>query len=362
MKLRFGHVIAACAMLLAIGTEASAAPRNTKVLVAAPTNDVLAGRVAQELRAVGFTPLPWPDRTGCSPAAVEESAAKAAVIAAVCTDGKALVVWSMEGHTIRLKDFVNPPENDREAIAAIAIRAAEVTRAQVKLDGDSATSVEKTASPEKAKATAGEVAGAQLESIEELMPEERREDQREERIYFEVPTHKRGPEYVSFSLGPAALIGVDVSIPTISTELELGVSRRFAPFLRLEIPAGSEVNGGGSGPPLRLRPGFAAAGGHYLFASNESAVQPRVGAGLAYAWMSMTSVETTSDPPPSDLRVLAGFIDGALSIRIAGPIRFTPNALLGSSLSRMVAQSRNVAVAYWGQPIIVLAARAEVQF
>ncbi len=320
-----------------------------RVLVGGAPDDPVVMRLSKELGALGFETVRGGPLEGCARSAVVTAALDAQAIAAACSSVDQVGVWTSEGSTFRLRDVVVAAEGGAETLA---VRAAEVTRATIALRESEET-----------------------EPKEPPVPVLTADDKPPARDAVTPAPTKPLPRYaplVSGSVGISTLLGIDVSVASVSGELAIGVLRRLAVAARIEYPLEDRELTRNS-TDVAVAPAFAGLSAVLPVTDASSFIIPRFGAGAGVVWVRAThrGGETfgstglvSSTPAGGDATVVspAVFASAGLSMRVGGPLRVGTDGLLGATASRVVVRDRGTPVAFYGVPFGALALRVELMF
>ena len=353
--------LATCAatFALVLGTLGVAQAGSTKVVVAGPEQDPIAGRLQKELVAMGFDPVRVDDAAACSRASIAGWIKETHAAGAACSNGSKVTVWVVGRAGVRVADVVTANDADGEGASdVVALRAAEVTRATLELpDGDEAAPPPPPPAPTWRSAPSTPAVD----------------------VVQSRPTPKEPPPRtpkVLFGAGVSGVLGADAKDPALDFALEFRVQRYFAIAARVDVPLQS-TNISTSHADFKIAPAVFASGLSFPLAGVDSVVVPRVGSGLGVVWL--RSEATTNNIDPNTLNVPATFtpsastnradifsplvyLNAALSVRIAGPFHIAVEGMLGTTTYRMVVRDQGVPVAYFGQPLATLAMRGELAF
>jgi hypothetical protein len=351
-----GPAFLAIGALLAIGLSClarQAHAANARVVVAGPEHDPIASRMQKELVAMGFELSGIDDATGCSRSAVTAWVDENAATAVVCSDGTSVSVWIASGSGLRIADIVRSSHHVDAAPDLLAVRAAEIARARLELPAGE---------PDGEVTIAIPVSTPQPDAD---MPPVRRRASR--------PRPAPWTPAVTIGAGTSVVVGADATSPALAVAASVRVFRSMAVAARAEVPflpTSVAIPRG----TVRIFPTVVSVGPLFSLASADSLLVPRFGGGVGAVWLSSNaSVSTTStvagggstSESTSGTDVIVSpmfYANAALSLRVVGPFRVVLDGLLGTTAHRMVVRDQGVHVAYWGQPFVALAARAELAF
>jgi hypothetical protein len=169
----------------------------------------------------------------------------------------------------------------------------------------------------------------------------------------------------AMGMGISALMGADATAAALDTEIEL----RLARYLGLSARTALTFDGvpvATSRSVVRVAPSIFGIGPVVPLTATDAFIIPRVGAGVGVVWLRSSAAlagNSSSAFGASDSIVSPmGFLSGAMSMRVGGPLRLTLEGLLGTSVHRMVVRAQGEDVAYWGQPFGTVALRGEMMF
>lgn len=341
---RAASVAVVATLSLGLASTAHAAG-STRVVVAGPEGDAVASRLQKELTAMGFEPIRVDAAAGCAAGAISAWVDEMKASAAACSDGSVATVWISSRSGLRVAEVVTPQEGDAHA-DVVAVRAAEITRASLELSA---------AEPEPSPRPAPTWSNTSPEGAD-VAP--RLAPKRATAIAPRTPVFAMG-------MGISALMGADATAAALDTEIEL----RLARYLGLSARAALTFDGvpvTTSRAVVRVAPSTFGIGPVVPLAGTDSFIIPRLGAGVGVVWLRSAAALATggsntfgaSDSIVSPM----GFLSGAMSMRVGGPLRLTLEALLGTSAHRMVVRAQGEDVAYWGQPFGAVALRGELMF
>jgi hypothetical protein len=334
----------AVAAAFSLGLPGTAHAASARVVVAGPEGDAVASRLQKELTAMGFEPIRVDEADGCAAGAISAWVDEMKASAAACSDGRVATVWISTRSGLRVADVITPQEGDAHA-DVVAVRAAEITRASVEL---SASEPEPAPRPAPTWSNASPFDG----DVPAKPPK------RATRATPRTPVFAMG-------MGIAALMGADATAAALDTEIEL----RLARYVGLSARAALSFDGvpvATSRAVVRVAPSVFGVGPVVPLAGTESFIIPRLGAGIGVVWLRSSAAgasDSSSTFGPSDSIVSPmGFLSGAMSMRVGGPLRLTLEGLLGTTAHRMVVRAQREDVAYWGQPFGTVALRGELMF
>jgi hypothetical protein len=358
-RAHLGPTLAVVAAGLLGSGIANAAPQ--KVLVGGADGDSIAARVQKELTALGFDAQRVGALDGCVRKSVVSAAAEQNAIAAACSDGEQVGIWVSDGKVLRLRDVVVARDEGDRAREITAVRAAEVTRANIALH----ESEEENASrPSPA-----------VKTVEPIKIDPGWESfDRPSKAPSVVVSTNRAPMFV-VGAGMSALLGADSSVGAVSGQVQVGFLKHLTATARLDYPV--ESSGlQGTNSSVRIRPGFTGLGVGLPILKPTSFIIPRFGGGLGLAWIHArkpAGSASTNPFGPNNIVIsntegtdtVASFAlygDAGVSMRVIGPFRLAADGVFGTTTSRLVAREQGVKVAYWGQPFAVFSMRAELLF
>ncbi|HEY8078095.1 MAG TPA: hypothetical protein VIF62_28405 [Labilithrix sp.] len=340
MKCRVALVLA----LLALPRVATAdEPR--RVVVSGPQNDAVAARVVKELVAMGFDVVRAPDGADCTRRAVAARLRDEGGDAAACSDGDSVAIWIAEPAAPRLRDVVVVRDDDAHSREVAAVRAAEIARASLQLD-EPAPLPPPTREPE-------------LEPASSLpVPADR----------ATPPTSQRRTATLLAGFGVGTAINPGATVGTLTGRIEIGVLRHVSLALRADIPFDArnlDVSSTATSP-IKASSGFVGAGVSFPFLPPSSILVPRLGGGFALLWVKTTSTGIVPSGEAADQStsgsMLGAYADGALSLRIYGPLRIAVDGAIGATPARVVVRDSTFAnVAYFGQPFGAFGSRLELE-
>jgi hypothetical protein len=341
------------AALLALPSAAYGS--NTRVVVAGPENDPIAARLQKELTALGYEPVRVDDAAACAGGSVTAWMAEMHASGAACSDGKSVVVYTASPSAgVRVADVVEPHAGDDSAPDVVALRAAEVARASIEL---APAAADAAPAPATSQPTWSSAVPPQVDA-----------GLRDRK----GPAPPRFTPPVTASGGMSALMGADATAPALDLEMELRVYRHLALAAHGAIPL-SSTHVTTSASSIKISPGFFGVGPIVPLASSDSVFIPRVGGGVGVVWLNAQTVFTnavgpgtfqgiSTTPTQDDIVSPAAYLNAAMSMRVAGPIRLVLDGLLGTTAHRMVVRADGQHLAYWGQPFGALALRGEAMF
>lgn len=346
---RLGAVLVAGVLVLAVPSVAHAG--NTRVVVAGPENDAIAGRLQKELTALGYQPLRVDDAASCAGPSVIAWMAEMHASGATCSDGTTVVVYSTGPSGVHVADVVVPRGTDESESDTVAMRAAEVARASIELAPSEPDPPSAAAAPTWSSAVPPQVdAGLRDKKRSDAAPY--------------TPS-------LAFGGGLSALMGADASAPALDLAMDIRVHRRFAIATRGTIALSSTVVTNRN-TAVEISPGLFGVGGMVPFAASDSFFIPRLGGGVGVVWLNAQNVFTgaastgtsfggvSTTPTHDNILSPAAYLNAAISMRIMGPVRVVVDGLLGTTAHRMVVRADGDHLAYWGQPFGALALRGEV--
>ncbi len=339
MKLRVAIVFA----VLALPRLAHAEDRR-RVIVWGPHEDVVAARVEKELGAMGFDVVRAEETADCSRRSVAAHLRDEGADAAACSDGDSVAIWVAEPAGARLRDVIVLRDDDAHAREVAAVRAAEIARASLEL-------AEPPPPPPPSEPA--------IVPTRELPPD--RASRRPRRI----PLLLAGA-------GVGANVNSSATSATLGARLELGVHRYVALAVRGDIPLTSTLVPVTTldGSSIGVSSGFAGAGVSVPLAPASSFFVPRIGGGFAVLWVNVTSSTIVATPDggtttqhQSNGQTSAGaYVDGALSLRMYGPLRVAADGAIGATPTRIVVRDGQLAnVASFGRPFGALGLRLELE-
>lgn len=334
----------AVATALTLAAPSPAYAGSTRVVVAGPEGDAVASRLEKELTAMGFEPIRVDAATDCAAGAIGAWVQETKAAAAACSDGRVATVWVETRIGLRVAEVVSPQEGDARA-DVVAVRAAEITRASVELSASEPEPAPKPA-PVWSNSTPFDA---------DTAPKPHKKPAR---------VAPRTPAF-AIGTGISALMGADATAAAFDTELELRLARYVALSARSALTFdGTSI--ATSRTIVRVAPSVFGIGPVVPLAATDSFLVPRLGAGTGVVWLrSAAAPNGTSSSTfgaPDSIVSPMGFLSGAVSMRVGGPLRLTLEGLVGATTHRMVVRTSGEDVAYWGQPFGSVALRAELAF
>lgn len=321
-----------------------------RVIIAAPPDDPLAERVRKELVSMGLDTGSALESHGCTRSAVTKLAMGAEAKAVVSLEEKSLCVWIAHAEGLRLEEVVARGPEDETGNDELAVRVAEVTRANVSLAED-----DRRAKPPVEPAVEPR-AGA-----EEDTPSRSKEAPRVPRFVVGAGVGRM----IGGTTGKAAFNGVapvqSVATTTVSIEGALRLSEFLALTAQAEVPVGTTFSTlmAGNTDTLHVAPALFTLGLNLPLARVDSILVPSLGAATGFVWL-----HTRSELADGSADIFSPAILGdlALALRIHGPLRVKASGRLGTTAHRMVARSEFTPVANWGHVFGGVDLRAEWVF
>jgi hypothetical protein len=352
MKTRFGIAV----VLGIVAVAPSALADDVKVLIAGPKKDPIAARLEKEMVALGFTPIDAGTLDDCAKKSVMEAVQSSEARAALCSDGTQVGVWTDDGNELKLRDVVAPQEKGPHVHDQVAMRAAEVARANIAFR-------EPEPPPPSALRPQPLMSGENWDEFEQQ----------------DRPPPVPPPKFVnrfSASFGVGMMAGAHSTQNVFSGELAYGIHRRFSLTLRADLNAGETSNTYSAvatptdQSDIHLRTGMAGAGIQVPLMPRNERFVPRVGASLGIAWLHATkeagpivdangNTTGTATPTSDTVFAPAGWLSGGVSVGLVGPVRFDLDGLFGSAIGALTVREQGIALAQIGTPIFAFAGRLE---
>lgn len=340
---------------LVLGLVASARAGNTRVVVAGPEADAIASRLQKELTSMGFEPVRVDEAAACSRGAIAAWIDEMHAAGAACSDGATVAIWISGKNGLRLADSVAPREGDGPSPDLVAVRAAEVTRASLELSAGEA--VPAVTPPRQPPSWTAAPASPTLDA--------ERDRRRPARLPF-----PRTPA-LAVGTGIGAAMSADSTVPVLDLEFEIRVARYLAIATRGDIPLQSTTIST-SRSTIKIAPVVFGLGLVVPFASPDSFVVPRLGAGTGFVWLRSEAFASSFNTLSSgfsgtmsnrdDIFSPLLYGNAAASLRVSTAFRLVFDGLLGATAHRMVVRDGGTNVAYWGQPFGTIAMRGELVF